>query len=66
MFVELLFDFRANRLHLRRAEAVQITKYDVECADLAQVDHRNARSFLILRSLDGEATVSGNELMFNV
>src|SRR5581483_2685975 len=50
---ELLFHFRADGLHLRRAEAGANHEIIRERFQLAQVDDGNGGCFLVLRRLDG-------------
>src|ERR1700722_15040974 len=55
-FVKLLFDLRANRLHLRRAEACADHEVRGKRSDFAQVDHRDCGRFFVLCGLDCDAT----------
>src|SRR5256884_3533470 len=52
LFVELVFDFRADRLHLRRAKARADDEVIGKRARTAQVQHHDARGFLFLGGLN--------------
>src|SRR5579872_2642678 len=53
--VELLLDFRANRLHLRRAEAGADHEVRSERSHFAQVDDRDGGCFFVLCRVDRDA-----------
>src|SRR6266436_3517301 len=55
MLVELLLDFRADGLHLRRAEAGADHKIIRKSARSPEVENGNAGSFLFLCGFDSEA-----------
>lgn len=55
MFFELVFDFGADGLHLWSAERGADHEIISERADAAEIENRDAGSFLILRRFNSEA-----------
>ncbi len=53
--IKQLFDFRADSLHLWRAEAGADNEVFCKGADAAEIEHGDRGSFLVLHGLDDEA-----------
>lgn len=65
ILVQLLLDFGANGLNLRRAESGANDKVFRERAKTAQLKHGNSRGFFVLRGFDGEAHSWGKRFEFH-
>src|ERR1700759_1067316 len=55
LFIELLFDFRADRLHLRSAKTGADDEVRSEGSHFAQIDDSNGGRFFILCGVDCDA-----------